>query len=234
MTVRLDKLISDRTTYSRKEIRIFARKRRIVIDGEVVREVDRHVDPTITVFLDGEPLPPLPEALAWHKPAGVLSTMADPWGRQTLATALPLAWRDRFHPVGRLDQDTTGLLLFSADGQLTQWLLHPRRAVPRTYEATIGGVVPADLADRLAAGVETSLGTFTGEVEAVEGRVVRVTVCEGKHRMVRRMLNNAGAPVAALHRVAFGPIALGDLAEGARRPLTAAELTALRQAPSSP
>lgn len=231
--VRLDKLISERSLYSRKEARRLARKKRITIDGEIVRHVDVRVDPGITVYIDGEPLLPLPLMLAWHKPAGVLSTMRDPWGRETVASALPLAWRDRFHPVGRLDQDTTGLLLFSADGQITQWLLHPRRAVPRSYEATIGGVVPADLASRLAAGVSTALGTFTGVVDAIDGRVVRVTVREGKHRMVRRMLNNAGAPVAELHRVAFGPIALGDLEVGARRPLTDAEVAALRAIPTS-
>lgn len=226
--VRLDKLICDRSAWTRKQVRVLARKKRILIDGEVIRHVDVRVDPATTVVVNGEPLAPLPLMLAWHKPAGVLSTTKDPWGRRTLEDALPEAWRTRFHPVGRLDQETTGLLLFSADGSLTQWLLHPRRAVPRTYEATIGGPVPADLGARLAAGVETSLGVFTGTVDAVEGSVVRVTVREGKHRMVRRMLNNAGAPVALLRRVAFGPIALGALAEEDLRPLTDAEVEALR------
>ena len=225
---RLDKLICDRTTFSRKDARRLVRQGKVLLDDVVLRQVDARIDPRATLMVDGEPLIAPPLMLAWHKPDGVVSTTSDPWGRRTLAEALPLEWRDRFHAVGRLDLETTGLLLFSADGQLTQWLLHPRRAVPRTYRATTGSLPPADLAERLAAGVETSMGTFTAQVDSVVGREVQVTVHEGKHRMVRRLLNNAGAPVAQLHRIAFGPIHLGDLAEEALRPLTDDEVAAIR------
>lgn len=231
---RLDKLICDRSSLSRKEARRMIKHGKVVLDGVVLRAVDARIDPGVTLMVDGEPLIAPPLMLAWHKPDGVVSTTRDPWGRRTLAEALPIAWRDRFHAVGRLDLETTGLLLFSADGALTQWLLHPRRAVPRTYRATIGNRPPPDLAERLAAGVETTLGTFTAQVDSVNDRVVQVTVREGKHRMVRRLLNNAGAPVAQLHRVAFGPIELGDLAEEALRPLTDAEIAAIRAIPSTP
>lgn len=227
-TVRLDKLICDRSALSRKDVRRLIKKGRVLIDGEPIKAIDAQVEPDITPMVDGEPLPPPPLMLAWHKPAGVLSTTRDPWGRRTLAEALPSAWRDRFHAVGRLDLETTGLLLFSADGQLTQWLLHPKRAVPRRYRATIANPPPADLTARLAAGVETALGTFTAEVIGIEEWVVDLIVREGKHRMVRRLLNNAGAPVAQLHRIGFGPIALDDLAEEALRPLSADEIAAIR------
>ena len=231
---RLDKLICDRSVYSRKDARTLVRRGKVLLDGEVLSKVEQRIDPQAALMVDGELLVAPPLLLAWHKPEGVVSTTRDPWGRRTLAEALPLAWRARFHAVGRLDLETTGLLLFSADGQLTQWLLHPRRAVPRTYQATVTGTPPPDLAERLAAGVETSLGTFTAQVDDVTGNVVTVTVHEGKHRMVRRLLNNAGAPVEQLHRVAFGPVALGDLEEEALRPLTVAEVAAIRAISSTP
>ncbi|MGK0359540.1 MAG: 23S rRNA pseudouridine2605 synthase [Bradymonadia bacterium] len=231
---RLDKLICDRSTVSRKGARRLIKHGKVLIDGVVQRQADARINPRVTLMVDGEPLIAPPLMLAWHKPDGVVSTTRDPWGRRTLAEALPFEWRERFHAVGRLDLETTGLLLFSADGQLTQWLLHPRRAMPRTYRATISNTPPPDLAERLAAGVETSLGTFTAQVDSVVGNAVQVTVHEGKHRMVRRLLNNAGAPVAQLHRMAFGPIHLGDLAEEALRPLTDAEVASIRAISSKP
>jgi 23S rRNA pseudouridine2605 synthase len=118
------------------------------------------------------------------------------------------------HPVGRLDADTDGLLLFSADGALTQRLLHPRRAIPRTYLATVEGSPGDALRAALAAGVRTADGVFGGEVLSIEGDQVTVRVTEGKHRMVRRMLANAGHGVVALRRLAYGPFVLGDLAVG--------------------
>ena len=148
---RLDKLICDRSTFSRKDARRLVRQGKVLLDDVVLRQVDARIDSRATLMVDGELLIAPPLMLAWHKPDGVVSTTSDPWGRRTLAEALPLAWRGRFHAVGRLDLETTGLLLFSADGQLTQWLLHPRRAMPRTYRATTGNLPPADLTERLAA-----------------------------------------------------------------------------------
>jgi 23S rRNA pseudouridine2605 synthase len=154
----------------------------------------------------------------------VLSTLRDPWGREGLESALPPQFAGRFHAVGRLDKDTSGLLLFSRDGKLTQFLLHPRRQIPRTYRATIDVDPPAGLQAQLAEGVETALGRFAGTVESIEGRVVQLVVREGKHRMVRRMLHNAGASVIALHRIRYGSCALGDLDEGQVRPVSPDEV----------
>jgi 23S rRNA pseudouridine2605 synthase len=150
--------------------------------------------------------------------------MDDPWGRANLSDVVPVVWRDLFHPVGRLDADTSGLLLFSADGGFTQWMLHPRRAIEREYVATVEGEPGQPLTDALAAGVETEEGTFTARVVSIEGPHVRLVVTEGKHRMVRRMLANAGHPVTALRRERFGGFRLGDLAEGEIRPATAEEM----------
>ena len=189
----------------------------VVHAGVVIVDPAIDLPEDVVLVVDGEVSARLPWLLAWHKPVGVLSTLRDPWGREGLEGALPEAWHG-YHPVGRLDQDTSGLLLFSRDGALTQWLLHPKRAVPRTYVATVEVDPAPGLADLLAAGVATAEGTFSARVESVVGRDVTLTVTEGKHRMVRRMLANAGAPVGALHRVRYGPIALRDLAVGACRP----------------
>jgi len=186
--------------------------------------------------------------------------MGDPMGRPNLEDVLPPRLAKTFHPVGRLDADTTGLLLFSGDGQLTQRLLHPSSNVQREYLATVDidvGVngneeekkrkeadFEAALRAKLAAGVKTADGIYEAQLlevmhrkkieerddevnsieedKGAEGRksnareelVLRVGVSEGKHRMVRRLLANAGYPVVALHRVRYGHISLGTLSEG--------------------
>lgn len=221
--MRLDRLLVERGHGSRREVTGLLRRGRVRLGDEVLRDPRHAVSADVVLLVDDQPSAPLPRLVAWHKPVGVLTAHRDPWGREGLDEALPVELR-RLHPVGRLDLDTSGLLLLSSDGALTQHLLHPRRAVPRTYEATIAVDPPADLVDRLAAGVETAEGVHTAQVEALVGRVVRLTVAEGRHRMVRRMLHNAGASVIALHRVAYGPFELGELAVGAWRVLDAALL----------
>jgi 23S rRNA pseudouridine2605 synthase len=160
----------------------------------------------------------------FHKPVGVQSTVGDPYGRPSLSTVASDLLDLGLHPVGRLDAATDGLLLFARDGAITQHLLHPKRAVPRVYVATVSPAPdPAALAERLAAGVATSEGTFTAELRACDGDRVTLAVTEGRHRMVRRMLANAGHPVVALRRIAFGAFELGDLAPGAWREPTEEE-----------
>lgn len=227
MNARLDKVVADRTGLGRSRASKLVRWGRVEAGGETVTDPAIHVAEDVALTVDGEVFEALPVMLVHHKPTGVLSTTDDPWGRQTLAGAVPENWAGRFHPVGRLDADTSGLLLFSSDGALTQWLLHPRRAVEREYVASVEGAPDAALIERLAAGVETGEGTFSARVVEVVGRQVRLVVTEGKHRMVRRMLNNAGFPVEALRRERFGAFRLGDLLEGETRPATAEELAML-------
>ena len=156
-----------------------------MVDEQVARDPSMHVQEDAVLSLRGEPLLALPRLLAWHKPVGVLSTLRDPWGREGLEGALPPHLAGRFHAVGRLDKDTSGLLLFSRDGKLTQYLLHPRRQIPRTYRATIDVDPPADLVRRLAEGVETALGCFSGIIEGIEGRVGFLTgICMKTFRFI--------------------------------------------------
>lgn len=168
--------------------------------------------------------PDVPRLALFHKPLGVHSTLRDPQGRPSLATAASELVQLGLHPVGRLDAETDGLLLFSSDGALTQWLLHPKRAVEREYQATVAPEPDETLAERLAAGIRTSDGIFCARVLSQEGATVTLVVTEGKHRMVRRMLANAGHPVLALRRLRYGPFVLGALPAGAWRKATEEEL----------
>ncbi|MCB9530007.1 MAG: rRNA pseudouridine synthase [Myxococcales bacterium] len=229
MTIRLDKLLVDRGMGSRKEVRKLVKKGLVEVDGVVNRHYDGHVDPGAVITIEGVEVEALPEVVVWHKPVGVVSSTHDDHGRSDLSDALPGAWAGKLHPVGRLDAETSGLLLFSLEGKVTQWLLHPRRAVERSYVAIVEGRPEgAALAARMAGGVETAEGTFTARVDGVEGAVVRLTVTEGKHRMVRRMLANAGHPVLELTRVRYGGFELGELMPGESRAASAEELAWLR------
>ncbi len=223
-TIRLDRLMTARGASSRKDAKRLIRRRAVTVDGEVVNRPEAHVSPDATLFVQGIPFPPLPTLVAFHKPMGMVSSMRDDRGRSCLDSALPEGWAGRFHPVGRLDADTTGLLLFSRDGSITQWLLHPRRAVERTYRALVEGALTDSLESTLAAGVETAEGVIKARVERVDAQEVELTVWEGKHRMVRRMLANAGHPVLSLHRLHYGGFSLGELDEGDSRAATADEM----------
>lgn len=227
MSERVDRRLQACGVASRREAERLVRAGRVTLDGEVVRDPAARWDPSRALALDGREMRVPPVLVAWHKPAGVLTALRDPWGRDGLDEALPEAIRDGWHPVGRLDLDTRGLLLLSRDGAWTQRLLHPRRAVEREYVARVEGAPAPDLGDRLAAGVETADGVYPAQLVAVDGDLVRLIVREGKHRMVRRLLANLGLPVLDLQRVRYGVVELGELAEGAWREVTDAELTAL-------
>lgn len=220
---RLDKLIAERTSLSRTDVKKRCKWGRVFVDGECVRDPGKKVDPgaDIRIGLERMPVLPVPMFVMYHKPSGVHSTMRDEWGRPCLDTVLPEAWRGKLHPVGRLDAETTGLLLFCKDGTLTQRLLHPRHEMEREYVAQVENEIldPSALATRLREGVETSEGVVNGEVVEATKDTIQLIVKEGKYRMVRRMLANTGHPVVALHRLRYGEFVLGDLAEGALREL---------------
>ena len=217
--VRLDQLLVSRGWGSRKDVVRLIRKGHIRNQIEVLRSPKLKVKSHVKLWVKDELSLPLPTVIMYHKPLHILSTYRDPWGRSGLDTVLPLKWRTQFHPVGRLDADTTGLLLFSRDGQLTHHLLHPKKEVPRTYQAHVQKV-PPNLIQMIKEGIQTSLGTFNGHIQQIENKTVTLTVHEGKHRMVRRMLHNAGASVLELHRLSFGGVPLGDLEVGEYRSLT--------------
>lgn len=224
---RLVAIVAEYRGLSKREAIRCIRTGRVSIDGEVCLDSEAQVCSDAAILLDGERLSPPPRVALLHKPFGVHSTVTDPFGRPCLSTVARELLALGLHPVGRLDAQTDGLLLFSREGRITQHLLHPKRAVPRTYRAIVEGAPSIDLVARLAAGIETTDGTFCAELHTIEGSTLTLTVTEGKHRMVRRMLANAGHPVVALRRLKFGPFSLGELASGCWREATDEELAAL-------
>ena len=225
---RLDKLLAARGVGTRQDARRLCKQRRVSVAGVVITDSTTKIDPSAILEVHGQRIDPLPRIVLYHKPVGVVSSMDDDWDREDLSDVLPERWRAHLHPVGRLDADTSGLLLFSHDGQLTQRLLHPKRAVEREYLAHVQGLPSLDaLRAQLAQGVQTAEGLICAHVVRVERDAVQLIVTEGKHRMVRRVLANCGYPVLKLHRLRYGPFSLGSLPEGAFAPADEATLAKL-------
>ncbi len=210
---------------------------RVTVNGCVVSELGAKVDPASDrVAVDGREvsLSDRPVYLALNKPAGYVTTMSDPHARRTVAELVPTDEHPGLFPIGRLDLDTTGLLLFTTDGDLGFRVLHPRFHVWKTYEVIADGRVTAEDARKLASGIELDDGlTAPAEVVVLETGPtsrVQVGIREGRKRQVRRMFSAIGHPVLELHRTQFGPISLGDLASGDVRHLDDDELSELKRA----
>jgi 23S rRNA pseudouridine2605 synthase len=228
--VRLAKYLAHAGVASRRASERLVAEGRVTVAGETVTDPARDVDDRSGVALDGEPVAPEPrEVHLLNKPIGVVSTARDTHGRPTV---VELVDSDRrVYPVGRLDADTTGLILLTNDGDLAERLTHPRYEVERTYRAR---VVPDPVPERalraLRDGVELEDGrTAPAEVRQPRPGLLEIVIHEGRKRQVRRMCEAVGHRVLALERVAFGPLRLGDLASGESRRLTQAEVERLTQ-----
>jgi 23S rRNA pseudouridine2605 synthase len=210
---------------------------RVAVNGQIVTGLGSKVDPaTDVVTVDGRQvsLADTPVYIALNKPAGVVTTMSDPQGRRTVASLVPAAENPGLFPVGRLDRDTTGLLLFTTDGELSHRLLHPRWKVEKTYRVRVDGSLSEAEVALLREGIELDDGpTQPAEIEILDtGRTSKavITIREGRKRQVRRMFSAVGHPVIELHRSSFGPVDVGGLREGEVRELSDAEVSALRAA----
>ncbi len=211
---------------------------RVAVNGVVATELGTKVDPRVdTVTLDGIPvsIADEPVYIAFNKPAGVVTTMNDPQGRPTVATFVPIKEHPGLFPVGRLDFDTTGLLLFTTDGEIAHRLLHPSRHVEKVYRALIDGRAMEAELDRLRDGIALDDGlTAPARVKSLRSSgtttYVEIAISEGRKRQVRRMFSKIRHPVLELHRVSFGPVSVDGLSRAAWRHLTADEVTALRDA----
>jgi len=233
---RLQKVLSAAGVASRRVAEDLMAAGRVVVNGRVVREPGTRIDPeTDEVAVDGVPVvvDPLRRTVMLHKPTGIVSTLKDDRGRADL-TRWTDTFPERLFNVGRLDTDTSGLLLLTNDGDLAHVLAHPSFGVPKTYIALVSGEVrPAALA-RLRQGVDLEDGPIAVDrVRIVPNgsrpgaTLVELTIHSGRNRIVRRMLDEVGHPVQELVRREFGPLKLGDLAVGRTRDLTAAEIGAL-------
>jgi 23S rRNA pseudouridine2605 synthase len=231
--VRLGKYLAHAGVASRRASEAIVFAGRVRVGGETVRDPARDVDGSLPVEVDGRPVRVSTgqrAVYAVHKPRGVVCTASDPQGRPTVVSLVPSA--RRLYPVGRLDADTTGLILLTDDGELAHRLTHPAFEVPRTYHAKVRRRPVKDEALRaLREGVELDDGrTAPARVKRLGPDRVEITIHEGRKRQVRRMLEAVGHPVVALERVRFGPLWLGGLEEGRHRRLTAAEIEKLRRA----
>jgi 23S rRNA pseudouridine2605 synthase len=229
--VRLHKLLAQSGIASRRKCEGLMLAGQVEVDGEVVTRLGTKVDPrTAVIRVEGRRLPPVSEHvyLALNKPRGVVSTMSDPEGRRTLQDLVSGRPERLFH-VGRLDTDTSGLILLTNDGDFAHRLAHPSYEVDKTYVAEVEGVVTKATLRALLDGVTLEDGPVTvSRARLVSGgagkSIVELVIHEGRNRIVRRLLDHVGHPVRRLTRTAIGPVALGQLKGGEVRDLTLDEL----------
>ena len=233
MKERLQKLIASAGLCARRTAEEWIAAGRVCVNGAVASLGDRADPETDTVTVDGAPLPGKPGAvyLMLNKPRGYVTTLSDEYGRRT-AAELVADCGVRVYPVGRLDRDSEGLLLFTNDGELAQRLLHPRHQVDKVYLVTVRGDIRG-AAERLMAITELDgepiAPAQAAEVARHEGQaVLRVTIHQGKNRQVRRMCAQIGLHVVRLQRIQEDSLLLGDLPAGKWRYLTDQELQGLR------
>jgi 23S rRNA pseudouridine2605 synthase len=231
--VRLAKYLAHAGVASRRASEQLVFAGRVTVGGDVVRDPAQDVDGSVPVAVDGKPVRVRSTeraVYAVNKPRGVVSTASDPQGRPTVVSLVPSG--RRLYPVGRLDVETTGLILLTDDGELAHRLTHPSFEVPRTYRARVHRPpVRAEALQALRAGIELEDGrTAPARVRRLAPDRLEITIHEGRKRQVRRMCEAVGHPVAELRRVAFGPLGLGGLEEGEHRRLTQAEVERLRRA----
>ncbi len=238
--IRLQKLLAMSGVASRRKCEELMLEGQVEVDGEVVTRLGTKVDPrTAVIRVAGRRLPPVsPHVyLVLNKPRGVVSTMSDPEGRRTLSDLVADRPERLFH-VGRLDTDTSGLLLLTNDGDFAHRMAHPSYEVDKTYVAEVEGEVRRPTVSRLLEGVTLEDGSVTVSqarvISSTPGRggrpdrsIVELVIHEGRNRIVRRLLDQVGHPVRRLTRTAIGPVQLQGLGVGELRELTLDELGTL-------
>jgi pseudouridine synthase len=236
--IRLQKLLAERGIASRRHSEVLIRTGQVRVNGQLVQELGTRVDPEQdTIEVGGAPLRKSPSMryILLHKPLNVLSTCSDPFGRATVLDLLPQSWRDGqgLHPVGRLDNDSSGALLITNDGELTFQLTHPRYHQPKTYEVWVRGQFSQDALEQWRSGLvlEEKI-TLPAKVDVLDQHIkrtlLRITLVEGRNRQIRKVAQLLGHPVEQLHRVAIGSVELGELSIGSYRLLRDTEVGQLR------
>jgi 23S rRNA pseudouridine2605 synthase len=233
--MRLAKYLAHAGVASRRAAEAMIADGQVTVRGKLVTDPARDVDETSDVKVDGRPVAPEPrEVFALNKPAGVVSTAQDTHGRPTVVDLVESS--RRLYPVGRLDADSTGLILLTNDGELAERLTHPRYGVAKVYRVRLQPAMVSERnLQRLRHGVELEDGrTAPAEVRVAGRGKVEITLREGRKRQVRRMCEAVGHHVLELERVAFGPLGLRNLATGDSRRLTQQEVERLWQSADPP
>ena len=226
---------------SRRKCETYIVNGAVRVNGEIVQDLGRQVDPENDEILYRGKSVRFEKFVYYilHKPAGYSTTASDPYAKKTVFELLPKSLvprtvkveRTRVFPVGRLDRGTTGLLLFTNDGELANHLMHPRYGVGKWYEVKLDRPLGPFDGRKLVEGVRLEEGWVKAEkIQKLSGRRMRLLIHEGKKREVRRIFEKLGFEVLTLCRVAIGPILLGDMPVGAGRFLTLAEAARLREA----
>jgi 23S rRNA pseudouridine2605 synthase len=233
--MRLAKFLAHAGVASRRAAEGLIADGRVSVAGEAVTDPALDVDESSDVSVDGRPVRREPrEVYVLNKPRGVVSTARDTHGRPTVVELVPS--RGRLYPVGRLDADTTGLILLTNDGELAERLTHPRYGVEKVYRARVqpARVTPAAL-QAIREGIELEDGrTAPARARQPSAGVLEIAVREGRKRQVRRMIEAVGHRVQELERVAFGPLGLRGLERGESRRLKDVEVERLRRSASGP
>jgi len=217
MSEKIQKVLSRVGIASRRSIEAWIKDGRISVNGKLAK-IGQRVTEKDRISVDGEPVfvdseKEATRVILYHKPAGEISTRSDPEGRPTVFDALPKLFQGRWISVGRLDINTSGLLLFTNDGELANRLMHPSNGLEREYAVRVLGIVTNEILDRLVKGVRLEDGNARFEDIVVSGgkganRWYHVVVMEGRNRLVRRLWESQGLKVSRLKRVRFGPIFL--------------------------
>ena len=232
---RLNKIIADAGIASRRAADQLILEGRVSVDGEIIIELGGKYDPEINdVKVDGESLSinKSKTYLAFHKPAGIISTMSDPEGRANLGDYFKDR-KDRLYHVGRLDKDSEGIILLTNDGDLAHRATHPSYGLEKRYLVEVEGEFNKQMSDQLLQGVRLEDG-LARAMKVVHARVVsknhhwvEITIHEGRFHIIRRLIESLGLKVRRLIRLDFGPINLGDMKAGRHRVLNSQEMTNL-------
>lgn len=238
-TIRLNKYLANLGICSRRDVKQLLKQQVVTVNGTRVKESGTRINPKQDdIRLNSKKIKP-PKLLYFllNKPKGIVSTTADEYGRKNVTSLIPT--KERIYPVGRLDKDTTGLLILTNDGELTNLLTHPRYHVYKVYRLTVEGRVDKPQLNALRNGVLLDDGiTSPAKVIILKEKpnvsLLEITLHEGKYRQIRRMCETVGLQLLELDRVRFGPIGKEGLPLGKFRELSRKEIQLLLQASKKP
>lgn len=232
--VRLQKFLAESGVASRRQAEKLILEGKVRVNGKTIQVLGTKVNPELdTVQIGNLTLQKVKKGiLLFHKPRGVVSTLKDPEGRPCVGDYVTKKYRS-YYPVGRLDWETTGLLVLTNDGELAEHLAHPRFKFVRCYHARVEGIADERIIAKIARGVRLHDGVVSGDVKILKGDSrttwIEIKLKEGKNRVVRRLMEKLEFPVLKLKRVQHGPFKLGGLAPGQMRALSEREYNRLRR-----